>query len=177
MPESTWAEAAMAQVRSRQLSFDFESPSESQGVLGPSLASGTPVADMKPPAGVKAPLAQVPLALSTYTSRAHQFGAEKYAVGNYLRESPDGALTMAMGYSSALMRHVGAFNDSIIRHLGGGLGHEPDATDAAYAADPESGLPHLAHAAASLGMLIQKLVDLGYLPADPGITWITKEKP
>ena len=172
--ESPWAAAAADQVIKRrgfesreQLELPLERPTSPSPASVPQGAA----TDLKPPVGVKAPLAHVPVALMTYDARAHQYGADKYLLGNYLRANPEGPLTAALGYSSALMRHVTAFNDSVIRHIGEGVGYNVTQEAAAYAADAESGLPHLAHAAASLGMLIQKLVDAGLLPADPGITW------
>lgn len=125
--------------------------------------------DMKAGLGKKAPLAHVPPALLTYAARAHEYGAEKYELGNYLREPPEGQTDVGrlLGYISATQRHLVAWADSIIRQQGGGRWAAPDLHTAIYAEDDESGLPHGAHAAASLGMALQQAVDAGLLPADP----------
>jgi hypothetical protein len=74
-------------------------------------------------------------------------------------------------YISACKRHLNRWSLSIVRHLGSGKGCAPTLVEAAYARDPESGLPHACGAAASLGMALQQAVDAGLMPEDPGITW------
>lgn len=134
------------------------------------------MSDMKQGMGRKAPLAQVPPALLNYSARAHQYGADKYELGNYLREPPKGMTDMdrLLEYISATQRHLAAWADSIIRHLGGGKNRATDLDTACYAHDYESRLPHAAHAAASLGMALQQAVDAGLMPLDPGTPWRTK---
>ncbi len=122
--------------------------------------------------GKKPPLAHVSIGLLNYTARAHQYGAHKYAIGNYLRPSPDGDdVGRLLDYISAAQRHLAQWSDSIIRFLGEGKDKEETKEKAVYSADPESGLPHSAHATASLSMALQQAIDVGLLPADPGITW------
>lgn len=136
------------------------------------------MSDMKQGMGRKPPLAQVPPALLNYAARAHQYGADKYQLGNYLREAPEGMTDMdrLLEYISAAQRHLAAWADSIIRHLGGGKNRALDLDTACHAPDSESGLPHAAHAAASLGMALQQAADAGLMPLDPGAPWEKKEK-
>ncbi len=133
--------------------------------------------DMKEALGGKKPmLAHVSPALLNYTARAHQYGSEKYAVGNYLRPTQDD-VTRLLEYISAAQRHLCKWADSIIRHQGQGIGAEETLERACFAEDKDDGnskgshLPHACGAAASLSMALQQAVDAGLMPIDPGITW------
>jgi hypothetical protein len=132
--------------------------------------------DMKAALGnKKPPLCHVPVALLNYAARAHQYGAEKYVLGNYLRPPAEGLSDVArlLEYISATQRHLAAWTDSIIRHLGGGRQAVDNLNDACFAEDMDtsegsgSHLPHAAHAAASLGMALQQAADAGLMPIDP----------
>lgn len=81
----------------------------------------------------KAPLRYVPPALMLEVSRIMENGANKYGPYNW-REQPVSAVT----YVEAAMRHLFAWLD-----------RQDNAED--------SGLPHLAHAAASLGILLDAI--------------------
>ena len=82
-------------------------------------------------AKVKTPLFLVPPALMKATAEALATGAEKYGRGNWRMGHPVKATT----YIGACMRHMDAWRD----------GED---------FDPESGLCHLAHAAATLAILL-----------------------
>lgn len=129
--------------------------------------------DMKAGMGKKAPLAHVPQALMYYSSRAHQFGADKYRLGNYLQLPPSGVTDVdrLLEYISAAQRHLSKWADSIVRFQGDGVGKAKNILEACFAPDDESALPHAAHVAATLGMAIQQAVDAGLMPIDPGVTW------
>ncbi len=122
--------------------------------------------------GIKSPVYYISPAMEIYGGRAHQYGEEKYAKGNYLRPQLQGTdLDRMLDYIAATKRHLSAAADSIIRYIGKGRNAQGDANKAAFAPDKESKLPHLAHAVASLSMLLQQAVDSGLLPEDPGVTW------
>lgn len=110
----------------------------------------TKVAEKKPPVGV------IPLSALLGAARVFQYGAAKYAPGNFhLATVADGA---GPRYVSAGLRHAMAMQN-------------PDGTyDAASlaAADEESGLPHIDHWICGLVMLRAILVKEGVMPADPG---------
>lgn len=131
---------------------------------------------MKQGMGRKAPLAQVPPALLNYAARAHQYGADKYELGNYLRRPPEGMrdVDRLLEYISATQRHLALWADSIIRFLGDGVENRLTVEEACFAPDAESGLPHGSHAAASLGMAVQQAADAGLMPLDPGTPWRDK---
>ena len=122
-------------------------------------------------AGVKAPLHQLPPSPQKWGSRAFQFGGIKYKDGNYMRSPATGSdEERLLDYISAAQRHLTAWANDIMRQRGGGI-KAKSPQDSWYAADPESGLPHGAHAVASLYMAIQQGADAGLFPEDPGITW------
>ncbi len=123
--------------------------------------------------GVKPTLSQLPKAGLSYASRAFQYGAsgKKYGPGNYLRPPAAGSdVERLLDYISAAQRHLAAWSTEIMRSLGEGR-HARPMNEACYAADDESGLPHVCHALASLLMGVQQAVDAELLPADPGKTW------
>lgn len=134
---------------------------------------------MKAALGGKKPmLCHVPQALLNYAARAHQYGAEKYEIGNYLRDASGvDDVSRLLEYISATQRHLAAWADSIVRYLGKGINSVEDLERACYAEDMDtsegkgSHLPHAAHAAASIGMAIQQAADRGLMPIDPGKTW------
>lgn len=84
-------------------------------------------------------------------ARALEFGAAKYGRGNY-RQDP------------RQPRH--ALIDAALRHIGADV-------DNPHALDPESGLPHLWHAAASLAMLLDNPAE----SPDPKTTQPNEPKP
>jgi hypothetical protein len=133
----------------------------------------TPLSDMKAALGGKKPvLAHVSVALLNYVARAHQYGAQKYEMGNYLRKPSAGTdVDRLLEYISAAQRHLAQWADSIIRFEGKGLGAKVRKDEAYFGADDESKLPHAAHAGASLSMALQQAADAGLIPLDPGITW------
>lgn len=86
--------------------------------------------DMKDTSG-KPPLHLVPLEALNDAARVMDFGDRKYAPFNWLGAVPEG--------DAGVRKYVGA----ALRHLGA-MWRDLDAVD------PESGLPHLAHALTSL---------------------------
>lgn len=82
---------------------------------------------------LKPNLALVPPASMIYQALAMQQGAEKYGPYNWRKDK-----VSTMTYVAAAKRHLDQYLDG--EHL-----------------DPESGFPHLAHAMASLGILIDAL--------------------
>lgn len=100
--------------------------------------------------GEKLPLHIVPFELIKGAARAYAFGTKKYARFNF-RNKP------GLEYS----RTARAVVNHVLEWL-----HEMEN-------DPESGLSHLDHAAASLGMLMDTVarVRAGYLPADRDDRW------
>lgn len=129
--------------------------------------------DMKAGVGKKPQVAYMSPAALNYMARGHQYGAEKYAMGNYLRAAPEGTtdLMRLFEYYSALIRHAAAGCDSIIRFLGEGRNAVGTEARAAFAKDLESGLPALCHIGATYSMMVQQAVDAGLLPFDPGTPW------
>lgn len=104
----------------------------------------------------KAPLGLVPAQALVGAARVFEYGARKYAPGNYYSASlSDGA---GRRYVSAALRHLAEMQ------LPNGL----HTADSLAAIDPESGLPHLDHVLCGLMMLRSILVKDGVLPADPG---------
>src|SRR5262245_15285942 len=81
----------------------------------------------------KPPLSLVPSALKIWVAMVQKHGMEKYGLYNW-RDNPVSRMT----YYNAAMRHI----EQAI-----------DGDDI----DPDSGLPHEAHAAASLGILLDAL--------------------
>lgn len=132
-----------------------------------------PPRDLKQTAG-KPQLSQHPRVPAIWGARVRAYGAKKYARGNYLRRkaTPAEDLRRASDYADAVLRHLLAQTDVWERVHGSA----PQAASGAdrhpefgfLALDPESGLPHLAHALCSLEMLIAQMSDAGMAPADPG---------
>jgi hypothetical protein len=127
-------------------------------------------------------LSIVPAAGELYTCRAMEYGDDKYARGNYHGSPPEGVSPAArvMGYVDAAIRHLRAVASEYNRACGvrtdvSGYDECADALctpdDVASGGFPASGLPHLAHALASLAIGVQCGVDDGLLPPDPGQPW------
>lgn len=112
----------------------------------------------------------------THQCRGTEYGADKYARGNYHGPAPAGVTPEAriMGYVDAALRHLTAIADAYNRALGTG----GDARAAIALPDleasggfPASGLPHLSHVLAGIGIAVECAVADGLLPADPGQPW------
>jgi Domain of unknown function (DUF5664) len=108
--------------------------------------------------------------------RGMEYGAAKYARGNYHGDPPTGVQSVDrfLGYLDASMRHLTAISQAI--NVAKGTGG--DATTACSVVDDESSskfppsmLPHIAHALASLMIAVEVGVADGLLPADPGQPW------
>ena len=113
---------------------------------------------------------------AVYDVRGKEYGADKYARGNYHGPPPDGVTPEArvIGYLDALIRHATAITQAYNEALGTG----GDTRAAIAVADleasggfPASGLPHLAHLAAGIDIAIECAVQDGLVPADPGQPW------
>jgi hypothetical protein len=135
------------------------------------------VGDMKQGlTGAKPKLSILPRVAQTYQTRGTEYGADKYARGNY-HGPPPPTVTPAerlLGYIDATMRHLTKVSDAMNRALGTG----GDLAAAACTRDtdtngdfPASNLPDLAHAIASLGIGITCAADDGLIPEDPGRPW------
>lgn len=107
-------------------------------------------------ASKKAPLGMVPLRALKGVARVLQYGARKYAPGNFLEAS----LVNGAGerYASAALRHLSDMQDLNGLFTLEGLGE----------IDDESGLPQLDHVLTGLIMLRAILVKEGVLDSDPG---------
>jgi hypothetical protein len=111
-----------------------------------------------------------------YTCRAMEYGAAKYARGNYHGDPPDGVSKpdRMLGYVDAAIRHLTEVAQAVNVAKGTG-GDEYVAfrvtDDVSGGGFPASGLPHIAHALASLMVLVEVGVQDGILPADPGQPW------
>ena len=132
------------------------------------------VGDMKQGlTGARPKLSILPRVGLTYGTRGCEYGADKYARGNY-HGPPPATVTPAervLGYVDAALRHLTAISDAANHALGtgGDLAAAlalPD--DEASGGFPASGLPHFAHALASLLIGVSVAADDGLLPADPG---------
>jgi len=108
--------------------------------------------------------------------RAIEYGADKYARGNYHGPppptvSPEDRL---LGYIDATMRHLTKVADAINRAKG--TGGDARAACSVVDADgggkfPASSLPDLSHAIASMLIGVSCAADDGLLPEDPGQPW------
>lgn len=118
-----------------------------------------------------------------YGGRAIEYGADKYARGNYHGPPPaklgaNAGAKRLLGYIDAAMRHLTHTADAINRALGTG----GDVAAACAVVDdeasgnfPPSMLPHLSHALASLLIGVSCGMDDKLLPADPGQPWRAAE--
>lgn len=134
--------------------------------------------------GRKADITHVRTGIMRYIARACEYGDAKYERANYLRYLPTFKedFQRLRQYLRASANHILETLDSMEEHQS----QDPELEDragmemAAYAKDTDakedcpigaSGLPHLAHAAASLMMAIEQAIDCGLLPRDPGQPW------
>lgn len=138
------------------------------------------VGDMKHGLGGARPqLSIVPRVGAIYGGRAIEYGADKYARGNYHGPPPaklgdNAEAKRLLGYIDAAMRHLMHVSDRINRALGTG----GDVAAACAAVDdeasgnfPASMLPHLSHALASLLIGVSCAADGKLIPEDPGQPW------
>lgn len=132
--------------------------------------------------------------LLNYTARGCEYGDDVYVRANYLRpiasEGYTGTPTAedfkrCRAYMRAMLSHGFKVIDAMERHQS----TDPELRDvegmkrAVFAADEDASetatrkgvgpsfLPHLAHLASSLNMVLAQAVACGLLPADPGRTW------
>lgn len=145
-----------------------------------SAAERRAIGDMKAGlTGAKPKLSILPRAMLTYAARPIEYGADKYARGNYHGPPPaalgeNAAALRTLGYIDAALRHLTRVSDAINHALGTGgdvraaVGTVDDDATGGF---PPSMLPDLAHALASVGLGITCAVDDGLLPADPGRPW------
>jgi hypothetical protein len=115
-----------------------------------------PVSDLKIAAArSKPPLQLIPLHALIGLARVIEYGAKKYAPGNWVNNPGDGAAQLYIG---ACLRHLQGMQDD------GGVYR----TEGVEWWDEESGLPHIDHAIASLVMLREIMVVNDVMKADPG---------
>lgn len=134
--------------------------------------------------GRKPDITHVRSSLMVYAARACEYGSAKYDRANYMRavDGPAADFKRCRGYAASLLRHVVGMLDTMERHQS----VDPNLEDvegmrrAVYSPDPDetpgapvgaSMLPHVAHAAAALMMLIEQATASELLPADPGQPW------
>lgn len=124
----------------------------------------------------------LPLTGLTYGVRPIEYGADKYARGNYHAPPPPGldddpqlaAVKRFLGYLDAAGRHITETTDAINRALGSGgnLVAACRVVDDKMSGNfPPSMLPHLSHAIASLMIGVTCAADDGLLDKDPGQPW------
>jgi hypothetical protein len=113
---------------------------------------------------------------ATHQVRATEYGADKYARGNYYGPAPAGVspVDRFLGYIDATMRHCLAITKAV--NIARGTGGDEVAAcrvidDKASGNFPPSLLPHVAHMMASTAIGIETAVRDGLLPADPGQPW------
>lgn len=138
--------------------------------------------------GRKADTTHARKSLRVYVARACEYGSAKYERANYVR--PAGGtkenFERLRKYLRATVDHIEDTLTSMERHQADdpNLMDEEGMKRAAYAEDTDakpgcpvgaSGLPHLAHAAASLMMAIEQATHYGLLPADPGQPWAERK--
>lgn len=137
------------------------------------------VGDMKQGlTGSRPKLSIVPRAAMIYITRPLEYGADKYARGNYHGPAPVGVTPVdrLLGYLDAAQRHITRVTESINRAMGTG----GDMAAACSTVDddgggkfPASDLPDLSHAMASLAIGVSCAIEDGLMPADPGQPWKT----
>lgn len=140
--------------------------------------------------GRKADITHVRGAIKRYIARACEYGSAKYERGNFLRNTGGTGedFERLRKYLRATISHIDATLDAMERHQAGdpNLLDEGGMRRAAYAEDTDakpgcpvgaSGLPHLAHAAASLMMALEQATVYELLPADPGQPWAERAAP
>jgi hypothetical protein len=109
-------------------------------------------------------------------SRGLEYGADKYARGNFFGPPPGGVdpVDRFLEYIDAAKRHLGKIAQEI--NVAKGTGKDPREAcncldDEASGGFPASSLPHIAHAIAGLLIAVECGVNDGLLPADPGQPW------
>lgn len=119
--------------------------------------------------GGKPQLSQIPGGPLVWCARVLQYGAKKYARGNYLLPQVDkrADLDRLSAYLDAALRHIYAVTTEIEWHRGNTDLDGPYTLAGGYL-DSESKLPHLAHALCSVMMAIQQGINAGILVEDPG---------
>lgn len=136
--------------------------------------------------GSRPQLSILPRTGQLYGSRAIEYGADKYARGNYHAPPPEKLIEKygrlraeayrLLGYIDAAQRHLTHISDAMNRALGTGgdlIVAASVVDDEASGGFPPSMLPHMCHALASLLIGATCAVDGGLLPADPGQPWKT----
>ena len=137
----------------------------------------------------KPDITHVRKSIMVYIARACEYGSAKYERGNYLRPTENGTLKSDFlrfrAYLRAALSHIVETLDSMefLEAHDPKLESDSDMSAAAYAPDtdaspafPASGLPHVAHAAASLMMAIEQATLWNLLPEDPEQPWVKKLK-
>jgi hypothetical protein len=145
----------------------------------------------------KPDITHVRSSIMRYIARACEYGSARYERANYARPAGDdrepslGLQARAIAradferfrsYLRAAVSHLMATLDSMEhwQSCDPNLENISELTAAAYAQDTDakpgcpigaSGLPHVAHAAASLMMAIEQATLYGLLPEDPGQPW------
>ena len=147
--------------------------------------------DMKEALGSarKADTTHVRKSIQVYIARACEYGSAKYERANYARPAGDTRADFERfrTYLRAAKDHIADVLDSMERwqSCDPNLENADELRAAAYAQDTDtkpgcpvgpSGLPHVAHAAASLMMAIEQATLYGLLPADPGQPWAERAK-
>ncbi len=144
------------------------------------MVAARPIGDMKHGLGGARPqMSILPRAGLIYGCRATEYGASKYARGNYHGPAPvrlgeHAGAKRLLGYIDAAMRHLTHVSDAVNRALGTGgdvVASCGVVDDEASGGFPASNLPHLSHALASILIGVSCAVDDGLLPADPGQPW------
>ena len=109
-------------------------------------------------------------------SRATEYGADKYARGNYFGPPPANVdpVDRFLEYIDAAKRHLGKIAQAI--NVAKGTGGDQRAAcalidDEASGGFPPSLLPHISHAIAGMLIAVECGVSDGLLPADPGQPW------
>ena len=127
-------------------------------------------------------------AMMVYTSRACEYGNDKYVRSNYLRPTDSVAedVERLRTYMRATISHIQFMLDDLESHQSQdpGLENEEGIREAILCPDLDedgskigpSGLPHISHACASIMMGLQQAVDSGLLPKDPGTPWRDEEE-
>lgn len=137
------------------------------------------MADMKHglTSGARPQLSVVGKHSMVYQTRGTEYGAAKYARGNYHGDAPAGVTPEAriMGYVDAIMRHCTELSHAYNTAIGTGGDVRAalrDCVDAGSSGGfPASMLHQLAHILAGAGIAVECAVADGILPADPGQPW------
>lgn len=141
------------------------------------------MSDMKATRDKSNPGARPKLSILQYNGLVHgvrgtEYGADKYARGNYFGPPPAGVdpVDRFAGYIDAAIRHLGKIAQAI--NVAKGTGTDARVAcgvvdDEASGGFPPSMLPHIAHAIAGMMIGVECGVTDGLLPADPGQPWIS----